>query len=387
MSFRQPLSDDELYQYFLAQEADFNAEQLAFLDRGIEQSPYRTAVDAYSNWLRSRSQIPVRSHVRSQPYPQVDVRPVIDPEGLDFLHPDVKQACLCLGMAVSKAESIRTQWFGRQALSNVEFWSTTKIVPLLNLITRANRLLPTTPIDQLQIRDRGCANSYRFSQLADDVVTYTAEISSSNAISAGLKRFNTPLSLQQWLRELTGNHQLMFQGRYGEPPFFQQPELINPSTNQVVLTTPNVEHRGNNAISAYDLTRLMTMLGWHWYLAATSRLPGAQWHSLSSLVTPLGRDPARYVDLAFKQLGVEPIRPVILSKMGFGRSQIRDRTELSYTAFVQFGLPVSGTAHSFSFTLLVTQALSDPDEEARRADARMATEVTRLIDRVLDQRV
>lgn len=387
MSLRQSMSDEDLYQDFLAQEAEFNAEKLAFLDRSIEQSPYRNMVEAYSSWLQSRSQIPTRPDVRSQPYPQINVRPVIDPERLDFLHPDIKQACLCLGMQTVATEPIRTQWFGRQALSNVEFWSTTKIIPLLNLIARSNRVLPTTPIDQLQIRDRGSANSYLFSQLADDVVTYAAKIGSSNAISAGFKRFNTPLSLQQWLRQITGNHQLMFQGRYGELPFFQQPELVDPQTSRVVLATPNVEHRGNNSISAYDLTRLMTMLGWHWHLAATSRLPGAQWHSLSSLVTPLGRDPARYIDVAFKQLRLEPVRPVILSKMGFGRSQIRDRTELSYTAFVQFGLPVSKTAYSFGLTLLVAQSLSDPDEEARRADARMATEVTRLVARVLDRQV
>jgi hypothetical protein len=80
---------------------------------------------------------------------------------------------------------------------------------------------------------------------------------------------------------------------------------------------------------------------------------------------------------------------VILSKMGFGRSDTRDRTELVYSALIQFndrrgwreGQPAVHT--TLAMTLLAACGGGDPDQEARQVDARMAAEVTEILRRVM----
>lgn len=62
--------------------------------------------------------------------------------------------------------------------------------------------------------------------------------------------------------------------------------------------------RSRNLVSAYDLVRMISMLGWHHQLSQNTRLPGAQWSSLATLVEGLGQDTARYIDVALEQLGL-----------------------------------------------------------------------------------
>ncbi|MGD1900203.1 MAG: hypothetical protein ACFB16_25075 [Phormidesmis sp.] len=83
--------------------------------------------------------------------------------------------------------------------------------------------------------------------------------------------------------------------------------------------------------------------------------------------------------------------PVILSKSGFGRSDQRDRTELTYCALVQFSLPRSRATdptashqhYSFGLTLIAAQRTGDGNQEARFVDALMAAEVTEIIRRLV----
>ena len=133
------------------------------------------------------------------------------------------------------------------------------------------------------------------------------------------------------------------------------------------------------------------MLGWHNYLAEGAQLPAARWDSLATVVQAMAQDTARYVDMAIATLGLAPAiaSPVILSKLGFGRSDSRDRTELCYVAFVQF-LDSRSKDHpamlrTVSLALLVARSTGDANAEARQADARMAAEVTEILRRVVTQ--
>ncbi len=148
-----------------------------------------------------------------------------------------------------------------------------------------------------------------------------------------------------------------------------------------------------NQLSAYDLTRTISMVGWHNYLPQKSRLSWVSWPSLESAIFALGRDPARLTDLAIQQLGLESVLDsvVILSKLGNGATGLRERTEAVYVALVE--LAVSNRLKSeqppemitFSMALRGARA-SEPrelDREVVELDARMATEVTEILWRAV----
>jgi hypothetical protein len=44
--------------------------------------------------------------------------PQIDPKALNFLHKDIKQACVCIGTFVDG--KIQAQWLGKNALTKVD---------------------------------------------------------------------------------------------------------------------------------------------------------------------------------------------------------------------------------------------------------------------------
>jgi hypothetical protein len=207
------------------------------------------------------------------------------------------------------------------------------------------------------------------------------------------KQFSTALGLESWLQAITGNSHLIFQGRYGESPFFQSPQLWDRIQERELLRAPGGSHGGRNSISTYDLVRIITMLGWHHHLRAAQRLPGAQWNSLESIVRALGTDSARYADAAIDRLNIAAIirSPVIISKLGFGRSSIRDRTELVYLALVQFmdqrnRRKAEPAIHrTVALAMLAAKDVQDINREARELDARMAAEVTEIMRRIITQ--
>lgn len=386
------------FQSLHQQEAGFNAEKLAFLDRGIRRSPFQAKIPEYTLHLKSDPQASAAVATplaKSVAYPAPGDLLFPTEGALDFLSSDILSGCVCLS-TLDKGE-LQTRWLGKDALSDRQLWSATKFVPLLNVIARANAAAPAVEIDRCQVRAVGTQQGYSFDELATGIVTYDNRIATSNSLAAMFKHFETPARLEEWTQQLTGNGQLSFQGRYGEAPFIEFPQLWDPKTQQVLLQAAGEKHKGQNLVSTYDLTRLLTMSGWHWQIPQSAAIPGIQGHSLTSFIQAMGADTARYVDVALETLGLtEYVRsPVIISKSGFGRSDQRDRTELTYSALVQFSLPRQGAPdptathqqYSLGFTLIAAKATGDANQEARYVDALMAAEVTEILRRTITKQL
>lgn len=388
---------DRVFQSFLQQEQGFNQEKLAFLDKGIQSSPYRNGIAKYAVRLQTPASVELAD--KAVPYPQRGDVFFVE-EGLAFLPAEVLSACVCVQSV--KEDQIQGRWLGRDALSDRQLWSSTKFIPLLNVADQVNGIDPAIDISRCNVRSAGSAgrfSGFPFEDLATAIMTYDNRISTSNALAVMFKRFSTPERLEKWTKQMTGNSSLSFQGRYGEVPFIQNPELWSKQRNRAVLKSPGLRHSGQNLMSTYDLTRLITMTGWHWRLAPEKRIPNIQTRSLDCIVRAMGHDTARYVDIALETLGLSSWikAPVIISKSGFGRSDQRDRTELTYCALAQFSLPrhISNPSlgapdptaayqhYSFGFTLIAAQNVGNADQEARYVDALMAASVTELIRRVV----
>jgi hypothetical protein len=288
-----------------------------------------------------------------------------------------------------------SRWIGRNPLSNVQFWSSTKILPLLYTICAANQVKPTQAIANCTIGDsKGTKNPRTFAEMAQRICAYE-EVNgmTSNALSAMFKQFTTPLALQSWLQKITGNQNLSFQGRYGESPYIEQP-ILQDVTGAKILNGVKDLHRGDNLVSAYDLTRMVSQISWHRHIAPANRLPNAQWHSLNTLINAMGQDTARYVDAAIASLGLSYFvdNPVVISKMGFGYSDQRKQSELTYTACIQFvdrlaksnDLPLP-KLRSVNMTLRAVLDLQDPVRESLEIDARMAATVAEILRRIVTE--
>ncbi|MDX2254586.1 MAG: peptidoglycan-binding domain-containing protein [Pseudanabaenaceae cyanobacterium bins.39] len=399
-----------------------DANHLGFLDRGLHgstagsvkelpnrnfaASPLLGHVPSYANRL---AQLPdgvnvqtygevamlagTQIRVRFRPYPKLGEVPFIENIGLEFLDSSIQEACICIGTVVNG--QIFSRWLGRNPLRNVQFWSSTKIIPLLHTISAANRINPQQPIANCYIADPLKKKpAHTFLELAQRICGYyeTADLT-SNGLAAMFKQFTTPENLQTWLKQITGNQNLTFLGRYGIDPYIRQPFLHDPSGQELVAGTDKL-HEGDNLISAYDLTRIVTQLAWHRHLPPTVRIPAAQWHSLSALIDAMAHDTARYVDVAIASLGLTYMisEPVVISKMGFGYSNLRQRTELTYTAHVQFidhlaanqNMPTS-KFRSIGITLRSALDLKDIKQEALEIDARMAATVTEILRRIITE--
>ncbi len=385
----------QVYATYLMQEEGLDAEKLAFLDRGYPTSRYAADIPNFPDRLTQKPDgvtlVSPESAIAPDLYPARGEQPPMDAIGLDFLHPDIQQACVCVG---SFAEGmIRARWLGKNALQSAQLWSATKILPLLNVLCRANAAHPEAQIRDCMVQPIDSSSGYGFYPLAVDLVSYQEVIGSSNAIAALFKQFSTPEDLQSWVQQITGNFDSDFLGRYGEPPLVESPELWSQPLATALLKASFSDHTGNNALSTYDLTRFISLVGWHNHLFPGAQLPNAQWHSLETAVRALSTDTARYIDVAIDQLGLAPAieSPVILSKLGFGRSDIRYQTELSYVAFVQLidkrprAKDKPAILHTIAMALLGANAEGDADLEARQLDARMAAEVTEILRRVLMQ--
>jgi hypothetical protein len=108
----------------------------------------------------------------------------------------------------------------------------------------------------------------------------------------------------------------------------------------------------------------------------------------------MGQDTARYVDTAIAALGLPYFidAPVVLSKMGFGYSDQRKQSELTYTACIQFvdrlalshDLPLP-KLRSVSMTLRAAINLKDPVQESLEIDARMAATVAEILRRIVTE--
>ena len=175
------------------------------------------------------------------------------------------------------------------------------------------------------------------SDLLQDIVSYDEGIERSNAGAVTLARFRLTNEREQFVEQQTGND-LQFMGGYGFRPMYDQPEIVTCS-GEIVATAPAHSGQvGPNHTSAYDLTRIMAMATWHTHLDQDQRLPGAQWHSIESVMRAMGEDSARYVDAAIEKLGVEDILGdvVVATKLGHGiRDATKNETVYSKDASVQ----------------------------------------------------
>ncbi len=394
------LDKEQIYQKFLELAALGVEDHPVLLYQGIETSPLQQVIRNYPARLK---QIPddlnlvakTYPHSTFSSYPARGELPSIDEQSLDFLHEDIKEACICIGSWA--LGNFQVKWLGRNALSPQEFWSGTKIIPMLYLVSLFNKKLPGVNINKYKIRgiDReGILRSIPVSNLFTDLVTYEENLATSNSLGAMFKRFSPQLELEKWLKNLTGNQNLVFRGPYGEKPFINHPELVDPLTAEVILTADNQPPEwACNHLSAYDLTRMISMVGWHNYLPQKSRLSWVSWPSLESMIFALARDPARLTDLAIQQLGLERVLDsvVILSKLGNGATGLRERTEAVYVALVQLAVSnqvkSEGPPEMITFSMALrgarARAPRDLDQEVVELDARMATEVTEILWRAV----
>ncbi|MEB3356693.1 MAG: S-layer homology domain-containing protein [Synechococcales bacterium] len=404
LKLEQARDRQRIFQEYLDQERGYGVGRLAFLNRGISQSPYRNEIITFPDrikekpdgqevvsWGKSLTPKGGGAPIEFRPYPKRGELPGIDEGRLSFLHPDIQQACVCIGSFVDG--QIYAHWMGRNALSNVELWSATKLVPILNVVSQANVRFPSVDVDDTIVRARDNTTGYSFYNLMVDVISYGNGNDRSNQVAALFKRFSTVEGLEQWMQALTGNKASTFRGRYGLPPLINFPELWHPRSRQVLLSFVPVQPWGENSVATYDLVRLITMLGWHHHLPVEAKIPGAQWSSLESVVRAMGTDSARYLDVAIARLGMNTAMrsPVILSKLGNGYTTIRNRTEIAYLALVQFvdqRLKAQGEPaklRTVAMCLLGARATGDTNQQATQLDARMAAEVTEILRRVVTE--
>lgn len=378
----------QVFESFLEAEIDnqANIENLVYLDGGIENSPYQAEVENYFDYLQKKP-------LKYQSYPKLGEIPAIDQEQLNFLHPQITEACMSLGKFVDG--ELKTVWLGKNPLRIAQFWSSTKQIAILNLLSQIAKQPSRYKSENLLIRDsENTLDKLPFNLSIEDVFTYQEKIGSSNALSALFKRFETRTNLEKWFQSITGNQALKFQGNYGEEPFIKNPELFDLESQSIILKAVKETPKGENLVSAYDLTRLMSLIGWFTHLPVQSKLPGVTINTLKPLIQAMGKDTARYADAALEKLGIAEVikTPVILSKMGHGDSETRQSLETVYTAFIQFTMPSlrgqekSAQLRTLALTLrgvIPIKNREDFTEESLELDARMAAEVTEVLRRVV----
>ena len=320
----------------------------AYLDRSIKNSPFEFDVQSYPTHLAQQPDgVEIISYgktfnlantdqiVTFNDYPLLGVRPSIDESNLNFLNSGITRACVCIGSFVPGDDEIKGHWLGRGSLVKSQFLSSTKFIGILNAICKLHKVHQTCDVDNCVIGYGPNNKRYSFSSLVEDIHTYAGKIGASNSIAAMFKQFSTRRELENWIKSISGNTDIEFRGYYGSafPPLISNPILFDTTLtgDQVVLRAESEVRSGNNHVSAYDLVRLITMLGWHLHLPQAARLPAAQWISLESLVRGMGVDTARYVDVALETLGLINIvdKPVVISKLGLGNSA------MTYVALVK----------------------------------------------------
>jgi hypothetical protein len=382
---------DEVYQDFLENT------NTPFIDRGIENSPVKSDIIGYPDRLKENPDeievtslgksltLPNGSSINFLPYPDLGIIPSnFDKNGLEFLHSDIKEACVCIGSIVDGR--IHTHWLGKNAEDNGEFWSATKMLAVLNVACEANRINPLVDIDNCVIRDSDTGKEFTFYKLVVGIENYKGSPDSSNRLAATLRRLSTFKALNQWIQKITGNNNLKYLGWWGEEPTCNSPILFDTKLQKTILPSAPETDRNGNSVSAYDLTRTISMLGWHHHLTQSARLPGGQWNSLECVVRGMGEDIGRYVDAAIERLGLQRVIkfPVIISKSGWGKSSSRNRYEITYTALVQFidNQPKKNGQLAKLRTLAITLRAAKNSGE-KEVDARIASEITEILRRMV----
>lgn len=363
-----------------------NTEAAAFLARTTNKSPFQKFINDYPTYLEQKPDgssvisygdsftLPTGVTVNFNDYPALGNKPTIDNTGLNFLSSNISHACVCVGSFTSSSSNIKAHWLGKKAFDPEQFLSTTKFIGVLNAICQINSNSINTDVDDCVIE----SPRYRFNALVKDMVTYKWEFGSSNAIGAMFKRFTERPKLEKWIVDQTGNSGIEFRGGYSENPLIPNPKIKDTTSGNFVLSSGGTGATGNNSVSAYDLVRLISMLGWHLHLPSTAKLPSAQWKSLESVVRAMGNDTARYVDVALETLGIVNAisEPVIISKVGWGNSS------MTYAALVRFVDRRMTPSKLRTFAL----ALRCPTPASNKSrDTHLAAAVTEIIRRIINE--
>ncbi|NCR25105.1 MAG: hypothetical protein GPJ25_01175 [Microcystis aeruginosa LE13-04] len=370
-----------------------NTPSSAFVSRSIEQSPLRQFIVNYPNFLTQKPDgtslisygdsftLSDGRTVNFNDYPNCGSQPNIDNNGLNFLPSNISHACLCIGSFTDSNSPIKARWLGKDALTPVTlWWSTTKFIGVLNTVCQIHQNSINTDIDDCVIE----SPKNRFNDLVRDMVSYQGL--SSNRIGALFKSFSKREVLSKWIETQTGSSNLNFTGSYGEDPLISPARIKDTTTGNIVLSSGSVgAATSTNSLSAYDLARLISMLGWHLHLPNNAKLPSAQWKSLESIVRAMGHDTARYVDVAFETLGVMNIisEPVIISKVGWGNVSATSGS-MTYTVFVKFVDRRFTPAKLRTFALAL-RCPSPVSADFDGRDTNLAAAVTEIVRRILTE--
>lgn len=360
--------------------------KLGFLDMGAIQSPFKHYGYRYPQLFEKTKAAGFKTSspesLSFSSYPDIGKLPVIDTTKLSFLDPDITEACICLGNF--DGVNLTSSWLGKNALSPLECLSATKIIPILNVLSQLGNNIPSNP-NNLILKHQGSeAKNLELPSALIDICSYRINVPHSNALSATLNSFED--NREAWIKQQTGNSKaIKFGGKYGIEPTIRLPELRDRSTNKPLLESKESSVAvGGNDISAYDLTRFMSLVGWHLVLANSQKIPNITQQGLNLAITAMGTDTARYVDMAISTLGLENVvdSPIVISKLGYGNSA------LIYTAFVQFidrHDPSSAPKlRSFALTLRAAKS-SSTNDEAIRVDSSIALAVTEIIRQIVTE--
>ncbi len=362
--------------------------ELGLLDMGAQYSPFKATIYQGPEFLAKTLSEGVTScspeTLSFSNYPNLGTQPTIDPNGLDFLSSDITEACLCLGNF--DGEQLTTSWLGRRPLDLVECWSSTKIVPILNVLCKVGKRVPEDASDLILKNTDSEKGQSELLNAFVDICAYRGEDHRSNALSATLNAFESDRA--GWIKRQTGNSKpIQFGGRYGFDAIMKVPEICDRSNDNTLLNFQSTAI-GGNSVSVYDLTRLMSLVGWHGLLSKPQKLAGISNSGLEQAIIALGTDTARYIDVAISTLGLERVLEsvVVLSKLGFGGSQTRNVTEIVYTAFAQFidkQDPSQPKLRSFAFTLRTSQPTGEG--VGIQVDTTIATAVTEIVRRIVTE--
>jgi hypothetical protein len=366
-----------------------NDAKLGFLDMGAQQSPFKKNIHQGREFLAATKSARIKISSPGLPsfsiYPNIGTLPTIISRNLDFLGSGITEACICLGDL--NDGTLTTSWLGKEPLHLAECWSASKIIPILNVLCQIGDKVPENP-SNLILKNKGSeGRRFELSVALIDICSYRISVPHSNALSATLNAFED--DREGWIKKQTGNTEsIEFGGKYGVNATIGVPEIRDRSSKSAdPILKSTLAATGGNMISVYDLTRFISLVGWHRLLSNAQKLPGISDLGTEQAVIALGTDSARYVDMAISTLGLENVVDslVVLSKIGFGYSEKRNVTELVYTAFAQFidqrNLS-NPKLRSFALTLRTSKSGSG-SAIAIQADTVIATAVTEIIRRIV----
>ena len=359
-----------------------NDAKLGFLDMEAQHSPFYKDIHRGKEFLAATKSVGIKSSspatLSFSPYPNVGKLPTIVASSLGFLNAAITEACICLGDF--NGSVLTTTWLGKKATDPVECLSATKIIPILNVLCKIGDRIPTNPSNLILKTKNSKAREFELPVALIDICSYRVSVPHSNALSATLNAFES--KRVEWIKGQTGNTKgIKFGGKYGFEPTIIVPEISGLSDHGI-LASQSVASGGND-ISVYDLTRFISLVGWHGILSEPQQLPNIADRGIEQAVIALGTDTARYVDTAISTLGLENVVDslVVLSKLGYGNSA------LIYTAFVQFidrHEADTPKLRTFAMTLRAEKS-SSSNSEAIRVDTAIATAITEIIRRIVTE--